>query len=388
MNRPTGLNETQWADYQQCQAEHDDLIQQVADREAQMENGLIDSYDEYEFDFSPLPDHKPAPVEGSSPRPPSPVRRGSVAADDTGAARVCNMTADTAFPAPLPDHRNIHTAWWQEAWRRHMHITTPLRQRGLACDVEFGLSAYNVYVTLPDESYLIIGPPQEEESSFERSPGDPEGWLVTHHSDESQPIDVLYDSRPPISPGVPERPEARHGGDVTRLIQSIERQLAALGLLPVPLSPSPGGPLAAAKTLAPEAARFAPAASQDPPYAVADALVALTDQLRNADSYDQAADLTNQILDPIDGLLERLSDFFDAAGDKAAESGPCDDGPDLPTDLKDAARDIRYLGEVLAMAADHMRALTPPHVSGPKTAPAVPVAHTARLGTPSLPRRR
>lgn len=70
-------------------------------------------------------------------------------------------SVDASAFAPLPDHCNVDTAWWQELWRRHAHITTPLRQRGLECDIEFGLSAYIVRVSLPDDSYLIIGPPQE-----------------------------------------------------------------------------------------------------------------------------------------------------------------------------------------------------------------------------------
>ncbi|WP_043267089.1 hypothetical protein [Streptomyces sp. CT34] len=48
-HRPPNLTDEEWADYRQCQAEHDDLLSQVADREAQIEHGWIDSYDEYEF---------------------------------------------------------------------------------------------------------------------------------------------------------------------------------------------------------------------------------------------------------------------------------------------------------------------------------------------------
>lgn len=34
LNRPDHFNDADWADYQQCQAEHDDLMAQTADREA------------------------------------------------------------------------------------------------------------------------------------------------------------------------------------------------------------------------------------------------------------------------------------------------------------------------------------------------------------------
>ncbi|WP_433892593.1 hypothetical protein [Streptomyces sp. CA-111067] len=75
MKRPADMSDSEWADYLQCQDEHDDLMSQVADREYQMESRLIDTYDEYEFDFGPLnpPTRKitgsrPAP---SPPQPPS-----------------------------------------------------------------------------------------------------------------------------------------------------------------------------------------------------------------------------------------------------------------------------------------------------------------------------
>jgi hypothetical protein len=65
------MSDSEWADYLQCQDEHDDLMSQVADRENQIENGLIDFYDEYEFDFSPLPiPHAPARrIANSKPAP-------------------------------------------------------------------------------------------------------------------------------------------------------------------------------------------------------------------------------------------------------------------------------------------------------------------------------
>lgn len=78
MKRPAHFSDADWAEFQQCQDEHDDLMAQVADREYQMEVGQIDSYDEYEFDFGPLPEpntptrkisnSRPAP---SPPQPPS-----------------------------------------------------------------------------------------------------------------------------------------------------------------------------------------------------------------------------------------------------------------------------------------------------------------------------
>ncbi|MFH9957438.1 hypothetical protein ACH4OX_24945 [Streptomyces roseolus] len=126
--------------------------------------------------------------------------------------------------APLPDHRHVTAPWWQELWFRHLHITTPLRQRGLECDIEYGLSAYIVRVSLPDDSHLTIGPPQEPSS--DRPPGNPEGWIVTReHPDDQALFEVIYDS------GTPDRPEAVHGGSIPSLIQAIDLRLAQLGLL-------------------------------------------------------------------------------------------------------------------------------------------------------------
>lgn len=114
--------------------------------------------------------------------------------------------AHPAVPiAPLPDHRNVNTSWWQELWRRHAHITTPLRARGLTCDIEFGLSAYIVRVPLPDNSHLIIGPPQEPVS--DRPPGDPEGWIATReHPIDQSVFEVVYDSSPSDDPDAPSGP--------------------------------------------------------------------------------------------------------------------------------------------------------------------------------------
>ncbi|MGJ5751604.1 hypothetical protein FB563_4051 [Streptomyces puniciscabiei] len=49
MQRPPNLTDAEWAEWLQCQEEEDELLAQVADREARLETGVIDSYDEYEF---------------------------------------------------------------------------------------------------------------------------------------------------------------------------------------------------------------------------------------------------------------------------------------------------------------------------------------------------
>ncbi|QNA77825.1 hypothetical protein C8250_009480 [Streptomyces sp. So13.3] len=289
------------------------------------------------------------------------------------------MPAGTSPLAPLPEHRNVHTAWWQELWRRHAHITTPLRQRGLECDIEFGLSAYIVHVSLPDDSYLIIGPPQEHPS--ERPPGDPEGWIVTRqHHDRPELFELIYDSVPSTDPGAPARPEGRHGRSATQVIEAIDQRLTQLRLLPAPPA-STGSPSlpTAAQPEAPEPP--AEVADSTAGYVYGNALLALTDQLNGAGSHAEAAALLHQILDPINGLLERLGEFFEAAGEKAKEAEQ-DDGFDLSYDLADAAAEIRNLGDVLHVAEDRMRALTP---LPPAPRPSAALPRTSPFPPPALP---
>ncbi|MEU4174776.1 hypothetical protein [Streptomyces sp. NPDC026589] len=268
--------------------------------------------------------------------------------------------AETAPLAPLPDHRNVNTGWWQELWRRHAHITTPLRQRGFTCDVEFGLSAYIVRVSLPDDSYLIISPPQEPPS--DRPPGDPEGWIVTRErvSERSSLFERIYDSAPPAYPSRAPQPEALHGGSAEPLIAAIDQHLDQLGLLPSS-APSTGERSVIAAT-SPHHDSKAPVASDSgghaPVYAYGDALLALTDQLNGTESPADAAALLHQVLDPANGLLERLGEFFEAAAEKAKDSEE-DDGFDLSYDLADAAAGVRTLTEALDTTEARMRALTP-----------------------------
>ncbi|MFF7258153.1 hypothetical protein [Streptomyces microflavus] len=328
--------------------------------------------------------------------------------------------AHQAVPlAPLPNHRNANTSWWQELWRRHAHITTPLRARGLTCDIEFGLSAYIVRVPLPDASYLIIGPPQEPVS--DRPPGDPEGWIATReHPIDQSVFEVVYDSSPSDDPGAPQRPEARHGGRAEPLIAAIDHRLAQLGLLP---SPKPRAFEVTqdatvnftlqARDLADAHERVADLESTEAATdtaldggtrlthitygsvhdtditaggnatttvstACGDALLELTDQINGSTSHVQAAALMRQVLDPDDGVLARLADSLEAAAEKAREAEQ-DDGFDLSHDLASAAAEVRSLGEDLQTAEARMRTLTSP-APGPRS----PLSPSR---TPSLPPR-
>ncbi|MFJ4572076.1 hypothetical protein ACIP4W_11690 [Streptomyces sp. NPDC088846] len=79
MNRPANFSDADWAEYLQCQAEHADLMDQFTDREAQMEQGLLDTYDEYDFDFSsPLSAQHPHPARQLPLVRPGSASRGSV----------------------------------------------------------------------------------------------------------------------------------------------------------------------------------------------------------------------------------------------------------------------------------------------------------------------
>lgn len=196
--------------------------------------------------------------------------------------------------APLPDHQDVQTRSWQELWRRHTHITTPLRERGLPCDIEFGLSAHIVRVTLPDDSYLIISPPQDPPS--DHSPGDPEGWIATREDPDDETLfEVVYDSLPSEDPGADPRPEARHGGSAEPLIEAIDHRLTQLGLLPAPGPPhtSPH-PAPTQPTSRAQVATGAPESGAT--YAYGDALRDLTDRLNGAESHADAAALLHQIL--------------------------------------------------------------------------------------------
>lgn len=108
----------------------------------------------------------------------------------------------------------------------YSHLTTPLRQRGLECTVEYGLSDYIVHAALPDGSSLIISPPQEPPS--EHPPGHPECWTVTRHR-VAEPVvyEMVYDSEP-------DGPHAPNGGSVPSLLSAIDARLDQLGVSPRP----------------------------------------------------------------------------------------------------------------------------------------------------------
>ncbi|MFD5654056.1 hypothetical protein [Streptomyces sp. NPDC127039] len=106
---------------------------------------------------------------------------------------------------------------------RYAALTSALRQRGLECTVEYGLSDYIVHAELPDGSSLIISPPQEPPSEH---PESPEGWMVARNrSAEPAVHEVVYDSEPG-------GPDARHRGSVPDLLAAVDAYLDQLGIPP------------------------------------------------------------------------------------------------------------------------------------------------------------
>ncbi|ATW48215.1 hypothetical protein [Streptomyces peucetius] len=112
----------------------------------------------------------------------------------------------------------------------------------------------------------------------------------------------------------------------------------------------------------------------------------LTDELNGAATYETAADLAEHVLDPHDGVLVRLGEFFEATAEQAKAS-ETDAGWDLSYDFAEAAATLTALGEDLHVAADQLRALD--RLAKPSwqarlanyyaTAPA-----TQRTGTPTV----
>ncbi|MFC8277937.1 hypothetical protein ACFUJR_36490 [Streptomyces sp. NPDC057271] len=88
-------------------------------------------------------------------------------------------------------------------------------------------------------------------------------------------------------------------------------------------------------------------------------ILRLTDELNGAETYETAADLADHVLDPHDGVLVRLSEFFEAAAEQAKAS-ESDAGWDLSYDFAEAAATLTDVGEDLRVAAEQLRELHRP----------------------------
>ncbi|AWZ08020.1 hypothetical protein DRB96_21800 [Streptomyces sp. ICC1] len=122
----------------------------------------------------------------------------------------------TRLLAPLPDHRNVLDPSWQRAWADFAHVITPLRERGLVCDVQYGMDDWLVYAWPPGhDSVVLIG-----------TRG---GWLATHEApaEDRTSMTVLYDSTHSVGPH-----------DVGPLLSAIDALLARLPRAPSTPAPA------------------------------------------------------------------------------------------------------------------------------------------------------
>ncbi|MEU2082345.1 hypothetical protein ABZ569_10725 [Streptomyces albus] len=128
--------------------------------------------------------------------------------------------------APLPDTNKIRDALWQHQWKRFGHLTTPLRARGLVCDVELG-ELWLVRAQLPDKTHLLISGPADGGPGQDAA--HPPGWLVTHRADDNGTLyGVPYDS-------CPEAPHAAYGPRIEPMLDRIDAYCRELGIdLPRP----------------------------------------------------------------------------------------------------------------------------------------------------------
>lgn len=85
-------------------------------------------------------------------------------------------------------------------------------------------------------------------------------------------------------------------------------------------------------------------------------ILQLTDELRGTRSYDSSADLIEHVLDPNDGVLVRLSEFFETAALRATASD-IEDVWELSQRFEDAASMLHDLGNDLDGAEAQMQAL-------------------------------
>ncbi|KOG29487.1 hypothetical protein ADK35_01985 [Streptomyces viridochromogenes] len=88
-------------------------------------------------------------------------------------------------------------------------------------------------------------------------------------------------------------------------------------------------------------------------------VLSLTDQLNGAETYAGAADLIEHVVDPDDGVLVRLGEFFEAAAVQA-NVADTDDGWFLSHLCEDAAATLTSLAEDVRDAGHQMQRLGPP----------------------------
>ncbi|WP_328549841.1 hypothetical protein [Streptomyces sp. NBC_00366] len=113
-------------------------------------------------------------------------------------------------------------------------------------------------------------------------------------------------------------------------------------------------------------------------------ILSLTDQLNGAETYAGAADVVEHVADPNDGVLVRLSEFFEAAAVQA-NVADTDDGWDLSHIFEDAAATLISLAEDVCEAGQQMQSLGPPQKRSWQEGVASYYATAPRAGTSVTP---
>lgn len=113
-------------------------------------------------------------------------------------------------------------------------------------------------------------------------------------------------------------------------------------------------------------------------------ILSLTDQLNGAETYAGAADLLEHVVDPNDGVLVRLSEFFEAAAVQA-NVADTDAGWDLSHLFEDAAATLTALAEDVRGAGQQMQRLGPPQKRSWQEGVASYYATAPRAGTGVTP---
>lgn len=88
------------------------------------------------------------------------------------------------------------------------------------------------------------------------------------------------------------------------------------------------------------------------------AVLELTDQITGSDTSEAAAQAVEHVLDPADGVLVRLQEFFEVAAEQA-NAGETEAGWVLEDRFTAAAEQLHQLGEDLSGGAVTLRALAP-----------------------------
>lgn len=110
-------------------------------------------------------------------------------------------------------------------------------------------------------------------------------------------------------------------------------------------------------------------------------ILTLTDQLNESPTYEAAAQATEHVLDPGDGVLVRLGQFFEAAAEQA-QACETDEGRALAQQFEDAVAALADLEEDLHATPGQLRSLGP---DAPSRQASAARSHTTAHQRPTAP---